>query len=310
VPADAEEADVFGYSIVSSDVATLVGTALVSKAYAYTRVLGSACESGAQCTSGFCVEAVCCDQACESGCMSCLGAMTPHGGPDGECGPIAAEAEPRSPDYCPVSPDICETSGACDGRGGCQVGRRGIECREARCTDGNTSVAVSHCDGAGACQPGKSQTCAPGYACESLSAVCNTECTDDTACDQVAGYYCYEAQCVRGARCSADGLLAIDEDGASMKCTVALCSGGKCVETCEHTSDCVGDLVCVHGRCAAESALMSEAMAPTPSCASASHGPTTGSPVGVLVGLLALACGLQRSALGSRRSVRVKGRRP
>ena len=68
---------------------------------------GEACNAAAQCTSGQCVDAVCCASACDAICMSCNVA-----GAEGMCTADAAGDDPASD--CGMA--------ACDGNGACSFG--------------------------------------------------------------------------------------------------------------------------------------------------------------------------------------------
>lgn len=65
---------------------------------------GAACSDAGACTSGFCVDGVCCASACEATCNSCN--LT---GDEGTC----------APDVAGTDPDGACTSGSCDGGGTC-----------------------------------------------------------------------------------------------------------------------------------------------------------------------------------------------
>lgn len=64
---------------------------------------GERCAEGAECLSGFCADATCCDVACDADCQSCG---------TGACEPAAAGEDPES--EC--------GDGVCDGASGCAVG--------------------------------------------------------------------------------------------------------------------------------------------------------------------------------------------
>ena len=70
---------------------------------------GAACTAGAQCASGFCVDGVCCDSACNSVCFACTAAKK-GSGVDGVCGPIAFGTDPDNE---------CPGAANCNGAGGC-----------------------------------------------------------------------------------------------------------------------------------------------------------------------------------------------
>lgn len=64
---------------------------------------GAACTEALPCASGFCVDGVCCETACDGACEACDGAV------DGSCAPIARGADPDN-----------ECALTCDGEGACQ----------------------------------------------------------------------------------------------------------------------------------------------------------------------------------------------
>jgi alpha-tubulin suppressor-like RCC1 family protein len=76
---------------------------------------GQHCASGADCFSGFCVDGVCCANACGGGdpkdCQAC--SVAAGAASDGVCGPRASGAA------CGAAPGICETAGACGGAATC-----------------------------------------------------------------------------------------------------------------------------------------------------------------------------------------------
>jgi hypothetical protein len=54
---------------------------------------GKGCSAASQCSSGKCVDGVCCDTACDGTCDACTAAKK-GGGSDGTCGPIAVDTDP------------------------------------------------------------------------------------------------------------------------------------------------------------------------------------------------------------------------
>jgi MYXO-CTERM domain-containing protein len=60
---------------------------------------GAACTVSAECASGFCVDGVCCEDACSMPCQACS-ATKKGGGADGVCGPVAAGTDPDGD--CPI----------------------------------------------------------------------------------------------------------------------------------------------------------------------------------------------------------------
>jgi serine/threonine-protein kinase len=73
--------------------------------------VGAACATASQCTSGFCVDRVCCDIACTGKCMACTARKKFSGGGDGTCGFISGGEDPDR--------ECGGGSKRCDGMGGC-----------------------------------------------------------------------------------------------------------------------------------------------------------------------------------------------
>ncbi|MEI9936319.1 MAG: FG-GAP repeat protein [Pseudomonadota bacterium] len=174
-------------------------------------------EPGCQiCATGHCVDAVCCDSACDGICEACAGRLT--GGADGSCLPIAADQDPD--DECAEGrafPASCLADGACDGKRQCRpFAKAGTACGDTVCSD--SSVTGSVCDGNGTCQF-DSVLCAP-YACS--SATCNAACKTGTDCDPATGY-CLNGKCAEkkpsGQFCH-----------AASECASEICSDSVCCE--------------------------------------------------------------------------------
>jgi hypothetical protein len=72
-------------------------------------VNGQSCTSNAACSSGHCVDGVCCDSSCNGTCEACTAAKKGSGN-DGTCGPIKSGTDPD---------DECNGSHVCDGNGAC-----------------------------------------------------------------------------------------------------------------------------------------------------------------------------------------------
>ena len=71
---------------------------------------GAACTEREQCSSDFCVEGVCCDNACDGVCRSCLSDLT--GNIQGLCNPTSSGRE---------QDDECAGASTCDGAGACMA---------------------------------------------------------------------------------------------------------------------------------------------------------------------------------------------
>lgn len=125
--------------------------------------LGDACGSGDECDSGFCVDDVCCDTACDGACGSCLAADT--GGTDGTCGPLPADTACREAD------GTCDVAEACNGTA--------LNCPS------------------NAFAPSTSPLCAP-FTCPGNAGACETTCASSADC--APGAMCNQAACVVAKR--------------------------------------------------------------------------------------------------------------
>lgn len=92
---------------------------------------GTACTGGAECASGFCVDGMCCDSACDGVCASCNQA-----GRAGKCTPYQAGTDPQN--ECQQGTGVCRAT--CDGVGDCVYPQYTVKCGECL-----------NCDGYGSC---------------------------------------------------------------------------------------------------------------------------------------------------------------
>ncbi len=114
---------------------------------------GGACSLDGECSTGHCAEGVCCDQACEEGCRSCVASKT--GDVDGVCKPIPEDEAPRF--GCEPTASVCSPSGLCDGAGECAFPPAGTTCDDppgGTCSRGD---CVAKCT--------SNLDCAAGYLC-------------------------------------------------------------------------------------------------------------------------------------------------
>ena len=72
---------------------------------------GGTCASDADCLVGDCIDGICCESACDSGCEACAFALT--GVADGICAPILAGTDPDDECRLPGGVDVCDGSGSC-----------------------------------------------------------------------------------------------------------------------------------------------------------------------------------------------------
>jgi hypothetical protein len=182
-----------------------------------------------QCAFGFCVDGVCCDTACTSGCTSCatgtctiVGAGLPD--PHGVCKDLGAAA--------------CGTNGLCDGTlGGCVSYANGTPCSPETCPATTSNHTLAGSCASGACSAA-TDNC-NGFACD-VNNKCRTSCSTDAQCAQ-PNYYCAGTVCMPK---KADGQSC----GLGNECV-----HGNCVEnTCCGTASCNQCQTCANaqGKCA------------------------------------------------------------
>ena len=201
-------------STTSTTAASTTSTTAASTTTTTTlQGLGTACTAGTECTSGFCVDGVCCNTACTGVCTACSAAMKGQGA-DGTCGNVAAGLNPNSD--CTMMPaSTCGTTGVCDGTGACQLYAAGTTCAAPSC-NGETHTNASTCDGLGNCNAGTMTSCSP-YVC--TVGGCKTSCASDADC--IATDFCSGGVCAprrsAGSSCTAND-----------NCISNICTGGLC----------------------------------------------------------------------------------
>ncbi|MGF1465442.1 MAG: hypothetical protein ACFCGT_04845 [Sandaracinaceae bacterium] len=170
-----------------------VGTARVLT-YVDRREIGEPCADRLDCATGFCVDGVCCNEACGDGdgadCRACSVAA---GAPvDGTCGPLTDAAAPTV--VCRAAAGACDVEERCGSTSvDCPedlVAATGTVCLEGSCIDG-TEVGTATCDGrAAGCASAPPSSCAP-YRCG--PGACLRRCANDDDC--VAGFVCLGGEC-------------------------------------------------------------------------------------------------------------------
>ncbi len=186
---------------------------------------GAACGSASDCDSGFCVDGVCCNRACDGQCEACDNAKQP-----GTCSAVSG-APHGSRVQCTSDGSAC--GGACDGKNGegCSY-PAGTACGAGSCApgeDGAEAVATveAQCNGSGRCPAPRQQACG-GAGCDAEQKLCNGECADGSACRK--GQYCSAGVCVdsqpTGTACQAAA------DCASGFCVDGYCCGSACDDRC------------------------------------------------------------------------------
>jgi hypothetical protein len=179
---------------------------------------GRPCQFGTDCASGFCVDGVCCESACDGVCESC--ALAPH---FGRCQPIRAGTDPA--DECPTEPVAsCGFTGSCDGARACALFAAGTVCLPAHCATETLQLSGA-CDGGGVCVE-RQVDCAP-LACDPEIGGCWRSCTVTDECPE--GFVCDDGECRRGLGTA----CALDAECASGFCVDAVCCDELCDGLCE-----------------------------------------------------------------------------
>jgi len=107
---------------------------------------GTTCSSASACASGFCVDGVCCENACDGTCVSCN-----QSGRAGKCSAYAQGSDPEN--ECTFGLGACRAT--CNGAGACDYPRAGTPC----------GTGCQSCDGNGMCVDAPdASSCASGGA--------------------------------------------------------------------------------------------------------------------------------------------------
>jgi hypothetical protein len=183
---------------------------------------GTACTAPHECTSGHCVEGVCCNTSCNGACMACT-AKNKASGADGTCA-LAKEGSDPHDDCKDDGATSCKHDGTCDGQGACRLYSLGTACGATECV-GNVQTGYA-CDGSGVCVAGTEFDCG-AYLCKGET--CDASCGADTDCAD--GAYCDAQQCAKkkknGATCT------VDHACKSGFCVDGFCCDSACSGQCE-----------------------------------------------------------------------------
>jgi hypothetical protein len=176
---------------------------------------GNACGTGHECTTGNCVNGVCCNSGGCGTCQTCAGTNP------GTCTPIASGPAPAG--QCAPSPP-CGNTGTCT-NGACTQGSAGQMCSGFGCNQAGNYQPAGTCNGSGGCSIPDVEICPP-FIC---SGGCLFTCSSDNQC--VSGYFCDGASCVPkkglGDACGRDG------ECGSTHCTEGVCCNSGCGTSCE-----------------------------------------------------------------------------
>jgi hypothetical protein len=236
------------------DVCT--GTKACNAAGACTKKIGEACVTGADCTSGNCVDGYCCNTACTAGCEvcnatpgTCTAAPKGSGGRVG-CGAALCDGTSHTCATSCTSDADCSSTGYCNGTTCVSTLSVSATCaRDRMCASGSCRDGVccgSACNGAcQACSVAKGATkdgtctnlpattepaACLGYKCSGTSGACATSCTTDASC--AAGNYCDGAFC-QPARKLGDTCTRTSQCATGATCADGVCCNAACSGTCE-----------------------------------------------------------------------------
>jgi hypothetical protein len=225
------------------------------------------CTVAAQCASGFCVDGVCCDSACDGACQSCS-----QTGKLGTCSPVKNTTD-----------DACMGGSTCDNTGACRkdLGRScstNAECASGSCVDG-VCCATAACGTCQACAvPGSEGKCAPvgrfvddgdcsdkntcngqgdchgknGSACTRGGDCVSLNCVDGVCCDTACDGTCFSCnQAQRPGTCSAIGgdvdLSATTPCQGTNICAIAAAGQPRC--GLKSGQSCATNAQCASGTC-------------------------------------------------------------
>ncbi|HZS39530.1 MAG TPA: kelch repeat-containing protein [Polyangia bacterium] len=203
----------------SSDANCSSGNYCVTNACTPKLANGGACTQARQCSSGFCVDGVCCNSACNGQCQACnLPANS------GVCSPVTgAPVAPRG--ACAGDGSAC--NGSCDGANvsSCSYPNAATGCRAATCSNGVATAAAS-CNGSGSCPAPVTTNCG-AYVCGATA--CKTFCLATSDC--IAADYCNGTACAprvpNGSACSRP------EQCQSNYCIDGVCCNSACTGQCQ-----------------------------------------------------------------------------
>jgi MYXO-CTERM domain-containing protein len=203
---------------------------------------GEACADFKECTSGHCIEGICCDAACDGVCESCLATRT--GGSDGTCAPVSEGTDPDN-ECLDSGAGSCADNGLCDGAGACQEYGQPQGCDPAPCTAGEECLSGFCADGiccAGPCE-GECRSC--------LGSANGVE---DGQCLPIAAGTDPENECADDGTTSCASILLCDGNGACVTsnavCAPYTCLDAEgCKESCLVDADCLPTHRCDDGAC-------------------------------------------------------------
>ena len=206
------------------------------------KVNGASCEMGAECVTGLCIDAFCCDGVCGQQCAAC--------DVEGSRGTCTGVTGAPHGDRMPCADDGAGCAGFCDGqtRDACIYPADDTACGTSSCDNGEATYFA--CNSAGACVAQTPELCSP-FACETSGEACNTDC--ESTADCAAGFECdVEARdCVvppdQGQCLNATTVLHPDD--SEERCEPYACVDGACLTECTADTDCAEGWRCFGDVC-------------------------------------------------------------
>lgn len=225
--------------------------------------LGVSCAARTDCLSGFCVDGVCCDSACDGVCEQCSSAgVCAMPATDSACAPVSCPQSTACKTYMSstLSTNLCKSQGMCKTQSDCP-----FQYTPVRTPCGGIAPDQMLCDGAGSCKqptvlcgavascptmPGSCEIVGQGGT-QSLPAVSTSCTTSDNGCE-AAGAYCVNIACDGSSDCPTGTVCCwVSGGGQSSTCTAAAnCTSGTYTTAsvmCEPTlgnADCPSGLTC------------------------------------------------------------------
>jgi MYXO-CTERM domain-containing protein len=188
--------------------------------------VGSTCLVANECATGYCVDGVCCQSACDGVCRACSAAKK-GGGKDGLCDAVASDTDPDN-DCNDDGKDSCKQNGLCDGAGECALYPNKTQISASQCV-GDNGIVKQICDGKGKVIIDSSQSSCGAYRCDSAKNDCFFSCTSTSQCTGV--YACINGNCLLPA--GNNQPCTLDDDCSSKHCVSGFCCNEACSDTCE-----------------------------------------------------------------------------
>jgi RHS repeat-associated protein len=226
------------------------GTTTVATAALYDASFGLGCTSSTQCTTGFCVNGVCCDTACNGGCGACN-----LSGKVGTCSPVVNGT------VCRASTGTCDVAETCNGAV-LTCPADGKAANGTACNDNNACTSGETCQ-SGTCGGGTTVTCTGADTCHTVGACVpatgcpapvakanGTTCNDNNAC--TSGETCQSGTCRGGTTVTCTGADTCHTVGACVPATGCPAPVAKANGTaCNDNNACTNGETCQSGTCGA-----------------------------------------------------------